>query len=113
MNRYGNNSSRCFVDNFFTVISTSDNLTAEIFCQYFYVRKSNIIGNNSKRPANISKLSTIFEKLDNEEKFPTGPIKSPNPGPTFPKQVSGAVSVVIISKFSKEINNTDAKNINA
>ena len=34
-----------FVDNFFTVISTSDNLTAEIFCQYFYVRKSNIIGN--------------------------------------------------------------------
>lgn len=45
MNRYGNNSSRCFVDNFFTVISTSDNLTAEIFCQYFYVRKSNIIGN--------------------------------------------------------------------
>ena len=31
----------------------------------------------------------------------------------MPKQVSGAVSVVKISRFSNEINNTDAKNINA
>ena len=61
----------------------------------------------------MSKLNTILEKLDSDAKFPIGPIKSPNPGPTFPRQVSGAVSVVTISKFSNDNNNTDAKNINA
>lgn len=61
----------------------------------------------------MSKLNTILEKLDSNAKFPTGPIKSPNPGPTLPRQVSGAVSVVTISKFSNDNNNTDAKNINA
>ena len=39
----------------------------------------------------MSKLNTILEKLDSDAKFPIGPIKSPNPGPTFPRQVSGAV----------------------
>ena len=61
----------------------------------------------------MSKLNTILEKLDSEAKFPTGPIKSPNPGPTLPKHVSGAVNVVIISKFSNDSNSTDPKNIKA
>lgn len=52
-----------------------------------------------------------FKNPKNEEKFPTGPIISPKPVPIFPRQESGAVIVVIKSRFSNEINITKPNNI--
>ena len=55
-----------------------------------------IIGKISSRPKSMSKLSTIFEKSENKEKFSTGPTKD-KPGPTFPKVVMTAVMDVVKS----------------
>ncbi len=46
------------------------------------------IANSSSLPNIIPKLSAHLEALDNEEKFPFGPIISPRPGPTLEIEVA-------------------------
>tara|TARA_B100001121_G_scaffold307406_1_gene328847 strand:+ start:2999 stop:3229 length:231 start_codon:yes stop_codon:yes gene_type:complete len=56
------------------------------------------IANNSSLPKIIPILKAHLEGLDNEEKFPLGPIISPNPGPTFEMDVAAPEIEVIKSK---------------
>lgn len=58
-------------------------------------------GNNSNRPAIISKDKINFEKEENSAKLPVGPT-IPNPGPTLLIQLKEAVKLVVISNPSKE-----------
>ena len=60
------------------------------------------IANSSSLPNIIPKLSAHLEALDNEEKFPFGPIISPRPGPTFDIEVAAADIEVIKSRPVKD-----------
>ena len=51
------------------------------------------MGYISSLPSSMAKVKTIFESGENIEKFPIGPT-SDRPGPTFERQVSGAVKLV-------------------
>ena len=68
------------------------------------------IGNNSKRPASISNISTYLEKSEKIEKFCVGPTSS-KPGPILFNVAATAVKLVVKPKLSIPISNTDKKNI--
>ena len=55
---------------------------------------NNKIGNNSNLPAIISIVKTNFEKSENKEKLPLGPITFVKPGPTLFIHVSEAEKLV-------------------
>ena len=57
------------------------------------------MGKISSLPISISKVKTIFEKAENDEKFPAGPTWA-RPGPTFPRVVRTEVKFVIKSLSS-------------
>ena len=67
------------------------------------------IGNNSKRPANISNINTYFEKGEKCAKFCVGPTIS-RPGPMLFIVAATAVKFVIKSFSYKEIKNTERIN---
>ena len=72
---------------------------------------NNSIGNNSKRPANISKIKTILEGIEKNAKLPAGPTLL-SPGPTLLIVAATAVKLVTRSCPSKEISKRDATNKN-
>ncbi len=65
------------------------------------------IANSSSLPKIIPILKAHLDGLDNEEKFPLGPIISPNPGPTLEIEVAAPEIEVTKSKPVKD--NTAAK----
>ena len=68
--------------------------------------KSTSIGKSSSLPASISKISTIFEKSEKNQKFCVGPTAL-RPGPILLIVVSVAVKLVVESYPLKERRNTD------
>ena len=71
--------------------------------------KSISIGNSSRRPANISKISTIFEKFEKNAKFPVGPTRL-IPGPILLIVAITDVNIVEKSRFSNDNKITLTKN---
>ncbi len=67
-------------------------------------------GNNSRRPASISNIRTIFEKMLKLPKFCAGPA-SASPGPILFIVARTAVKLVVKSLLSIETASTDKKNI--
>ena len=65
------------------------------------------IANSSSLPKIIPRLKAHFEGLDNEEKLPSGPIISPNPGPTF--DIADAEPDIEVTKSNPFIDNNAAK----
>ena len=70
-------------------------------------RKRIRIGNNSSRPASMSKERTSLDRGEKIPKFPVGPIKE-RPGPTLFKVVTTAVKFVTRSNSSKLMIKIDA-----
>src|SRR5699024_191805 len=68
------------------------------------------MGNSSRRPASMSKLSSHLHQGEKSAKEPMGPTIS-RPGPTLLKQVATAVKVVMRSKPSNESATTDPAKI--
>ena len=60
------------------------------------------IAKSSSLPKIIPVLKAHFDGLDNEEKFPLGPIISPNPGPTLEIEVAAPEIDVTKSKPVKD-----------
>ena len=59
------------------------------------------IANSSSLPKIIPILKAHLDGLDNEEKFPLGPIISPNPGPTF--EIEVAAPQIEVTKSQADI----------
>lgn len=68
------------------------------------------MGNSSKRPASISKISTSFEPSEKIEKFCVGPTSS-KPGHILFRVAATPVKLVIKSKSLNPNNSTDKEKI--
>ena len=66
------------------------------------------MGNNSKRPASISNISTYLENVEYMEKLQVGPTIS-SPGPILFRVAAIAVKLVVKSKLSMLISSSDIK----
>ena len=66
------------------------------------------MGNSSRRPANMSNINTYLENVEYMEKFRVGPTSS-NPGPMLLRVAAMAVKLVVKSKLSILINNSEIK----
>ena len=69
-----------------------------------------IIGNNSKRPANMLNIKTNFENGEKMEKFCVGPTIS-NPGPMLFNVATTAVKFVVKLKLYTLITKVESNNI--
>ena len=67
------------------------------------------IGNNSRRPASISKIITYFDSIEKCPKFCVGPAIA-SPGPMLFIVAATDVNVVTKSLFSNERINTEIEN---
>ena len=63
---------------------------------------NNNIAKSSSLPKIIPALRAHFDRLDNEEKLPSGPIISPSPGPTFDIEVAAPEIEVTKSRPLKD-----------
>ena len=68
------------------------------------------MGKISSLPANISKINTSLLNQEKQEKLPVGPTNS-RPGPMLFMAETTAVKLVVGSRLSNDINNTDAAKI--
>ncbi len=67
------------------------------------------IGNSSRRPANISNISTYLLKFEKKPKFLVGPTID-RPGPMLLMVAATAVKLVVISLPSKDTRKSDRPN---
>lgn len=80
-----------------------------VFFHVYGLNKSRI-GKSSNLPASISKIRTIFDRTEKSAKLPVGPTTS-SPGPMLFKQAITAVKLVVESKLSREIRNTETTSV--